>query len=191
MDREEAKAERFYEASGGHYYPFSHRFYRALWNVTWALLASWTPPPMRAWRRLLLRAFGAKMASTANVRGKARIWYPKNLEMLDHASVDDHVFLYNVSPLTLGRYVDVSQGAFLCGGSHDYTRASNPIIARPTVIGDRAWICVDAFVGHGVTVPEGCVVGARAVVTRSLEAWTVYAGNPAKPIRKRHFDPGR
>ena len=50
-------------------------------------------------------------------------------------------------------------------------------------IGPRAWIAADVFVGPGVTIGEGTVVGARASVFKDLPEWTVCVGNPAAPIR--------
>ncbi|MGH6957429.1 MAG: hypothetical protein ACREEW_12265, partial [Caulobacteraceae bacterium] len=59
------------------------------------------------------------------------------------------------------------------------------LVARPIEIGPRAWIAAEAFVGPGVTVGEGAVLGARGVAMRDLEPWTIYAGNPATPLRRR------
>jgi len=57
----------------------------------------------------------------------------------------------------------------------------------PIVIGDNAWVASRAFVGPGVTVGEGAVVAACAVVTKDIEPWTVVGGNPAKFIKKREL----
>jgi putative colanic acid biosynthesis acetyltransferase WcaF len=53
------------------------------------------------------------------------------------------------------------------------------------VLGARSWVAAGAFVGPGVTLGEGAVLGARGVAFGDLEPWTVYIGNPAREIRKR------
>jgi putative colanic acid biosynthesis acetyltransferase WcaF len=87
----------------------------------------------------------------------------------------------------LEEFSTVSQGAHLCSGTHDIDDPHFQLITRPITIGKTAWIAADAFVGPGVTVGEGAVLGARAVAMRDLEAWMVYSGNPAQPIRRRNI----
>jgi putative colanic acid biosynthesis acetyltransferase WcaF len=65
-----------------------------------------------------------------------------------------------------------------------------PLQKPPISVGDQAWVCADAFVGPGVTVEEGAVVGARAVVVKDVEAWTIVGGNPARPLRDRELTTG-
>ncbi len=64
------------------------------------------------------------------------------------------------------------------------------LISSPVTLEDQSWICAGAFVGPGVTVGEGGVVGAMSVVTRDIEAWTVHAGNPARMIKRRRIRSG-
>ena len=59
------------------------------------------------------------------------------------------------------------------------------MITAPILIEDQAWIAADAFVGMGVTIGQGAVVGARAAVFKNVEPWMIVGGNPAKPIKKR------
>jgi len=59
-----------------------------------------------------------------------------------------------------------------------------PVITAPIRIGRRAWVAADVFVGPGVTIGEGAVVGARASVFRNVDSWTVVGGNPARIIKK-------
>jgi putative colanic acid biosynthesis acetyltransferase WcaF len=92
-----------------------------------------------------------------------------------------------MAPIVIGERVVVSQGVHLCTGSHDYTSATFPLFARPITIGSDAWICTEAFVGPGVQIGEGAVIGARSVVMRSQPDWMVCSGNPAHPLKPRAF----
>lgn len=170
---------------GGASFSRANRLYRAAWQVTWLLLAAWTPPPLRAWRRMLLRLFGAEVAATANVYGSARIWSPANLTMHDHAAIGPRAIVYSMARVTIGAYAVISQGAHLCAGTHDIENAAFQLQGRPITIGARAWIAAEAFVGPGVTVGEGAVLGARSCAMRDVAAWTVCSGNPAQVLRTR------
>ena len=102
-----------------------------------------------------------------------------------HSCLASDVDCYSVDAVTLGEFATVSQQAMLCAATHDYSDPEFKLVTRPIVIGRRAWIAAGAFIGPGVTVAEGAVVGARACVTRDVEAWTVVAGNPARFIKRR------
>ena len=85
----------------------------------------------------------------------------------------------------IGRNATVSQRAFLCTAGHDISDPYHHQTDASIVIEDRAWVCAEAFIGQGVTIGEGAVCAARAVVVKDVESWTVVGGNPAKFIRKR------
>ncbi len=174
---------------GGPSFPLSHRLFRAVWNCCWLLLAAWTPPPFAPWRRLLLVLFGARLDRTARVYGSARVWYPPHLRMAAHSVLGPRSDCYCMAPVWIGEYATVSQGARLCTGSHDVDDADFPIVSKPIVVGDNAWVAAEAFVGPGVTVGEGAVLGARGVAFGDLAPWTIYAGNPARPLRRRRGGP--
>ena len=169
----------------GKSFSLKHRLYRVLWSVVWAVFASWTPPPLHRWRRLLLVAFGAKIAPTAGVYPSVRVWYPANLTMGEFSFLGPNVNCYSMDHITVGEYALVSQGAHICAGSHDISDSNFKLISKPIVIEPQAWVAAEAFVGPGVVVGEGAVLGARGVAFKSLEPWTVYAGNPATPLKKR------
>ena len=92
---------------------------------------------------------------------------------------------YCMAPIRIGAYAVVSQGAHLCAGTHRVDDPDFQLVARPIQVGAYAWVAAEAFVGPGVAVGEGTVLGARAVATRDLEPWTVYSGNPAVALRSR------
>jgi putative colanic acid biosynthesis acetyltransferase WcaF len=102
------------------------------------------------------------------------------------AGVADDVVVYNAARISLGRRAVVSQGAYLCGASHNIHDPDFPMTTAPIVIGPLAWICARATVMSGVTVAEGAVLALGAVATRDLEAWTIYGGIPATRIGDRN-----
>ena len=57
-----------------------------------------------------------------------------------------------------------------------------------TVIGNDVWIGYEAVIMSGVTIGDGAVIGARAVVTKDVPPYTIVGGVPAKPIRRRFDD---
>ena len=170
-------------------FSLGNRITRLVWIVCWLVLASWTPRQMASWRRMLLTMFGARMARGSDVRGSARIWLPAFLTMEEGAVIGAGAICYNQAPITLGAGALVSQRAYLCAGSHDIDDPHFQLIARPIVVGARSWIAADAFVGPGTRIGEGAVLGARGVAFGTLEAWTIYTGNPAVAKRRRRLIP--
>ena len=165
-----------------------NRCARLIWRIVWATLFRFSPQMCFGWRSQLLRLFGARIGCKCHVYNDVRIWAPWNLDMGDSASMGPGVTCYSMAMITLGARSVVSQGSHLCAGTHDYTRPDLPLMKPPITIQHQAWICADAFIGPGVTVGEGSVVGARAVVVKDVEPWTVVAGNPARYIKKRELD---
>jgi len=157
---------------------------RVVWGVTWRLLFRPSPKLMHGWRRFLLRCFGARIGVGAHPYPTAWVWAPWNLEMGDNSCLADGVDCYSVALIQLGRSSLVSQRAFLCGATHDYTDPAFPLVPKPITIADGAWVAAEAFIGPGVTVGEGAVVGARACVTQDVEPWTVVVGNPARMVKR-------
>jgi putative colanic acid biosynthesis acetyltransferase WcaF len=163
----------------------ANKLARALWGIVWIFFFRPTPRPFHAWRRLLLRAFGARLGKRVSVYQSARIWAPWNLEMEEGSCLGDFVDAYCVDKIRLGRGAVVSQYSYLCTASHDYTDPSRPLVTAPIVIGAQAWVTADVFVAPGVTIGEGAVVTARSSVFADVEPWVVASGNPARVRRPR------
>ena len=159
-------------------------------RVLWAFalpLFRFSPRPCFGWRRFLLRCFGAKIGQSVHVYPSARIYFPWNLEAGDESAIGEQVFIYNLGRVRLGQRVTISHRAHLCAGTHDHTKADFPLLRPPIVIGSGAWICADAFVGPGVTVGEGAIVGARAVAMKDVKPRSIVVGNPARESKKREI----
>ena len=166
-------------------FTWSHLLYRLLWNATWLLFAAWTPPQLYAWRRFLLNVFGAKVAKGARIYGSARVWYPPNFEMGRGAVLGPKSLAYSMAKIVLEEYAEVAQFNRLMTGTHDINSPTFQLYAKPIRICSHAWIAAACFVGPGVTVKEGAVLGGAGVTFKDLEPWTVYGGNPARVIKVR------
>ncbi|ROH91909.1 hypothetical protein ED208_05930 [Stagnimonas aquatica] len=159
---------------------------RVLWGLCQPLFR-FSPRHLYGWRNLLLRLFGAQIGRQVQVYPSARIFLPSLLAVGDQTTIGPDTRLYNLGPLRIGARVTVSQGAHLCGGSHDDADPAFRLIRAQIRLDDGCWICADAFVGPSVTIGTGAVLGARAVAMRDVPAWQVHAGNPARYIRDRRL----
>lgn len=167
--------------TSGASFTLRNRLYRLIWILIWKSFASWTPPAFRRWRIALLRFFGAEIHWTAQIYSSCEIWYPPNLLMEEFSCLGPRVRCYNIAPIRIGSRSIVSQGAFLCTGSHNYRDENFQLIASSINIGSHVWIAAEAFVGPGIKVGDRAVLGARGVAFRDLNAGKIYIGNPAVP----------
>lgn len=173
------------DRTAGAPYPLSEYIRRFLWEIIQATLIRFSPRRAHGWRRFWLRCFGATLADTACTKSSTRIRHPWLLEVGQWSTIAEEVEVYNLGWIRIGRHTTVSQRAWLCAGTHDYTRIDMPLIRPPIVIGDGAWICAGAFIGPGVTIGHNAIVGACSVVTRDIPEGAVAAGNPAKVVKMR------
>jgi putative colanic acid biosynthesis acetyltransferase WcaF len=157
---------------------------RYLWAIVYPFYKL-SPRPCFGWRRFLLRLFGAEVGKKVNIYNSATIYMPWNLRIGDWSCIGENALIYNLGSISIGEKTTISHGAHLCAGTHDFTDPTLPLLKPPITIGNQVWICADAFVGPGVTVGDGAVVGARAVALKDIDMWTVVGGNPARFIKRR------
>ncbi|HJT39398.1 MAG TPA: putative colanic acid biosynthesis acetyltransferase [Sphingobium sp.] len=175
--------------TGGPSFSLANRLERLAWQLCWTLLARWTPPMFSPWRILLLKAFGAQVEQGAAIAADVDIWYPRHLRLGAHATIGPGVNCYCMAMISIGPRTIISQRAHLCAGSHDVADPDFQLIARPITIGADVWIAAEAFVGPGVQVDDGAVLGARGCAFAALDPWTIYRGNPAVAVRPRVWRP--
>jgi putative colanic acid biosynthesis acetyltransferase WcaF len=162
-----------------------NRLRRALWSLVYAVFFRLSPRPLHAWRSMLLRLFGAKLGPACHFYPKTRIWAPWNLICEDRVSTGDDAELYNPSPLYMDSHCIVSQGAYICGATHDYNDPAFPLIHFPMRLGAYSWICARATVNPGINVGAGAILALGSVATKDLEPFGIYAGIPARKLKER------
>jgi putative colanic acid biosynthesis acetyltransferase WcaF len=166
-------------------FSFRNRLRRQLWNICWTIFYRISPRPFHAWRAFLLKAFGATLGPRCHFYPGSKVWAPWNLVCADQVTAGDGAEIYNPSPIQFGSHAIVSQGAYICGATHDFDDPEFPLLAYSMSIGAYSWICARASVGPGVRVGEGAVLGLGSVATKDLEPWGVYAGVPAVKVKER------
>ena len=120
------------------------------------------PSSFRCW---LLRMFGANIGKNVIIRSGVNISFPWRIEIGDHVWIGDDVFILSLANVKIGDHVCISHRAFLCTGSHDFSKPSFDLVTLPITIHSHSWIAAQAFVGPGTVIPEGTLVTAGQVVT--------------------------
>ena len=108
--------------------------------------------------------------------------------VLGSGYINMHVAIDCYSAITIGDNVAISERVVI--RDSDNHRIGDRERSAPIHIGDRVWIGVNAVILKGVTIGDGAVVAAGAVVTRDVPAAALVGGVPAKIIRERvHWEP--
>jgi putative colanic acid biosynthesis acetyltransferase WcaF len=170
-----------------HQQTFADLVLRQIWNLVWFLFCRFTPAPFHIWRIFILKLFGAKIKFNVRIYSSCKIFRPWNLVMNNNSWLGRNVDCYSYDKIFIGEKSIISQNTFLCTGSHDYNSKNFELITAPIVIESNVWVSSRVFVGPGVTIKDNCVILACSVVTKNTEQNYVYAGNPAKILKKRNL----
>jgi putative colanic acid biosynthesis acetyltransferase WcaF len=156
----------------------------AMWMVASALFVeSRIPGSMH--RRLLLRLFGARIGKRVAIKPGVRIKFPWRLSIGSDSWIGEDVWIDNLDRVKIGNNCCLSQGAYICTGSHDWSSPRFDLITKPVTIGDCAWIAARTTVAPGVVAMEGAILAMASVATANLDPWSIYQGVPAKFIKPR------
>ena len=113
--------------------------------------------------------------------------YGQNIHVGDHVYLNVLCTILDCNEVHIGHHVMIGPGVQIYTAAHPLqaeTRIQGWEVAKPIVIEDNVWIGGGAILLPGVRIGRNAVVGAGAVVTRSVPANTVVAGNPARVIRE-------
>ncbi len=159
------------------------KFYVFVWFLLQETLFRFSPVPCYGFRRRLLKLFGCKIGAGVIVRPRARFHYPWRIEIGDHSSIGDDVWLYSIGAIKIGSNSVISQKSFLCTAGHDYHDPFFRTTVKPITVGNGVWIAADVFVAPGVAIGDNAVIGARSSVFDDMPAGMVGFGNPCLPVK--------
>lgn len=168
-------------------YTTKEQLCRVFW-MAGKILFRLTPRPCFGFRRFILRCFGATVGKHVHIYSTTQIYFPWNLSIGDWSAIGEMALIYNLGPVNIGERATISHKAHVCAGTHDFKDVSLPLLKPSITIEDHAWVAAEAFLGPGVHIGEGAIVGARAVIFKDVDPWTVVGGNPARFIKKREVN---
>lgn len=141
--------------------------------------------PMNSARLGAARLLGATIGRGNAIHHGGQIRVARRLRIGNDCFVAEGVVLDARGGLSIGSHVSINSGVQVWTAQHDWESPSFAYVAAPVSIGDRAWISARVVILPGVTVGEGAVIAAGAVVTKDVEPWTLVGGVPAKFIKRR------
>jgi acetyltransferase-like isoleucine patch superfamily enzyme len=112
----------------------------------------------------------------------------------DHSWLGPFCLVYGNGDVTIGSNVLVAGHTSINTVSHSTDRCDvpindQPVVVDPVIIEDDVWIGLNAVILQGVTIGRGSIVGAGAVVNRSIPPWSVAMGVPARVVGRRKGAP--
>lgn len=141
--------------------------------------------PGSAWRSALLRIFGARIGKNVVIKPGVNIKYPWKLKVGDYTWIGENAWIDNLDWVTIGNDCCISQGAMLLCGNHNYKLSNFDLIVKPITLENGTWLGAKSLVAPGIHCGTHSVLSAGGIATSNLEAWTIYAGNPAQKVRER------
>lgn len=135
-------------------------------------------------RAALLRLFGAHVGDGVVIRAKVNITFPWRVRIGSNTWIGEEVLILSLAMVEIAESVCISQRAFICTGSHDYSKPAFDLVTKPVTIRRGAWIAAQAFIAPGVEVGEGSVVAAGSVVLENVAPRVLVRGNPAAVVKQ-------
>jgi putative colanic acid biosynthesis acetyltransferase WcaF len=158
---------------------------RALWMWTEALTLLNPFLTSYAFKRWVLRRFGAEIGPNVIIKPSVHIKHPWRLEIGANAWIGERAWIDNLASVRIGANACISQGAYLCTGNHDWGDPGMGLVVAPVEIGAGAWVGAFAKVGPGLYVGKQAVLSLGSVLFADAEPNGVYAGNPAERVSTR------
>ena len=164
-----------------------NRFYNYYLDLKISLLWCLGFIPSHCFRRWLFKLAGVKIGKKSYLHIGARFYQPKNVTIGKGTIIGDHVTLDGRDKLTIGDHVDIASQVMIFNSEHDLNSVGFDPKNEPVTVKDFVFIGPRAIILPGVTIDQGAVVAAGAVVTKDVAEMTIVGGVPAKEIGKRQL----
>lgn len=170
------------------YNPGKNIVIRTIWYFTNVLFFLNPLNPVSSIKIALLRIFGARIGKGVVIKPSVNIKYPWRLKIGNHVWIGEGVWIDNLANVEIGDHCCLSQGTILLTGNHNYKKNTFDLITSEISLEDGVWIGAKSIVLPGVKCHSHSVLSAFSLLSKEMEAYGIYAGNPSKLIRKRNIE---
>lgn len=165
------------------------RHRREVWaDLRLRLLSDLGYLPSHSVRKFFYRRSGMVLPSSSSIHWRAEFYAPEHIVVGTHCTIGDSCFLDGRSGVTIGDNVNLGSHVTIYTREHDVDSADFAETGGAVVVGAHAWLASHCIILPGITIGEGAVVAAGAVVTKDVEPFMIVGGNPAVPIKRRSSD---
>lgn len=147
------------------YSPGRSRLVQVLWYLCSALVFQSAWFPLSAVKVWLLRLFGASIGRGVVIKPRVQIKFPWRLKVGDFVWIGESVWIDNLAVVSIGSHVCVSQGVYLCTGSHAFRRPGFDLITKEIQIEDKVWVCAMSVLLPGTWIGSDSLVAAHCTVS--------------------------
>ena len=159
-------------------------FIRILWVMFFKLLVN-SFIPGTAWRKFILRIFGAKIGKGGKLKPNIKITFPWRLIIGDYCWIGENVWIDNLALVSIGNRVCISQKVYICTGNHNFRIETFPLSLGPVYIKDNVWIAAASSIAPNTIIENDAVVLMRSHVRGNIPMKSIIGGNPAIKIGER------
>lgn len=149
--------------------------------VSNTLVDTWLPGS--GWRRIILKAFGANIGTGVVLKPRIRVKFPWRLHVGANSWIGESVWIDNLDTVRVGQSTCISQGAYLCTGSHDWSHTRFSLITKPIEIGDGCWIGAFCKISPGCVLEDGAVLTMNTIGKGRLIKNTIYLPDGQERVR--------
>ena len=166
--------------------------WKKMWFFLYQIFASWLPqsshcPPAKWFRRFFARRILTSCGKKANIEKGAR--FTPGIALGDRSGIGIRCEL--TGPIKIGNDVMMGPEVIIYTSGHKFDRTDIPMMdqgatdTKPVTIGNDVWIGRRVIIMPGVTVGDGSILGAGAVVTKNIPPYSVAGGVPARVLKTR------
>jgi len=162
-----------------------HGIYLTIYGIV-----KYLPSPIGDYLRLFVVKIFCKKIRNPRIYEGVTIWYPYRMEVGSRVTINEWVYISAYGSLVIGNNVLIGHRVSILTSEHNFMSKEKIIRTQgikpgAVKIGNDVWIGANATILSGLTIGDGAVIAAGAVVTRDVSPYSVVGGVPAKIITER------